>query len=84
MGFSVNLTTDIHEETDYMIEWYRKNFIHIERTFSSVVPMTGISVPVPSGSFRNEMDGTYDLTGRFVTKPKRGIYIKNGRKYIKN
>ena len=84
LGFSVNLTTDIHEETDYMIEWYRKNFIHIERTFSSVVPMTGISAPVPSGSFRNEMDGAYDLTGRFVTKPKRGIYIKNGRKYIKN
>lgn len=30
-----------------------------------------------------DSDGIYDLSGRHVTKPHRGVYIQNGRKVVK-
>jgi len=41
-------------------------------------------VVLPDGTWQSQADDApvYDLTGRRVTKPKRGIYIKNGRKVM--
>jgi hypothetical protein len=35
-----------------------------------------------SASNTHHSTPTYDLKGRVVENPKRGIYIKNGKKYI--
>lgn len=42
---------------------------------------TGISL-TPSPSPMGEGSGCYDLSGRQVTKPQRGIYILNGKKTL--
>ena len=38
---------------------------------------------LPDGTMQRIIDGpVYDLAGRRVTKPTRGIYIQNGRKVM--
>jgi hypothetical protein len=37
-----------------------------------------------SADFTDKADAIYDLLGRKVEKPKKGLYIVNGRKVVKH
>ena len=43
---------------------------------------TGISTIKTNSSFAAKDDSYYDLTGRRVANPTKGIYLRNGKKYI--
>ena len=43
---------------------------------------TGISEALPLNDNGEKNDNVYDLQGRRVTKPTRGLYIVNGKKIV--
>ena len=58
---------------------YKSSFVGIIGDDTVVVP-TGITAPVYN---EVQADGPiYDLSGRVVRNPQRGIYIQNGKKFI--
>ena len=58
---------------------YQSSFVGIIGDDTVVVP-TGITAPVYN---EVQADGPiYDLSGRVVRNPQRGIYIQNGKKII--
>lgn len=48
----------------------------------NITDPTGI-ISIDNGRMSREADAVYDLSGRRVTKPTKGIYIVNGKKVIK-
>ena len=50
--------------------------------FDELPPVTGIFSPEDTASQGNGK--IYDLSGREVSKPTKGVYIRNGQKFIVN
>ena len=51
--------------------------------FSAPITVTtGIEVINASSTTRKAGDRWYDLSGRVVSKPQKGIYINNGKKVV--
>ncbi len=83
-GNPIELGESPQEETDYMKMWYERNFEHLSREYggflSSVEMIEEDAVHEKNGQDFN----IYDLSGRpLKSKPERGFYIQNGKKYLK-
>ena len=78
------VATDLEVEDDYAADGQfclragDKEFVYAIR-FVSPALYTGIS----NANVETKADGRiYDLSGRQVTKPVRGLYIQNGKKFV--
>ena len=83
-GNPIELGESPQEETDYMKRWYERNFEHLSREYggflSSVEMIEEDAVHEKNGQDFN----IYDLSGRpLKSKPERGFYIQNGKKWLK-
>ena len=79
-GVVMELPHDIHQETDWMIDWYGRNFAHMDNQYS----YAGVEpTDIRQLNTQTAASPLYDLQGRRVLHPSRcGIYIQNGRKII--
>ena len=87
-GFSIESTKTYVTDKDHNLELDTslQNPADMEIPARSVVTVV-MSVGAPSGITTIEQtpagnDKYYDLMGRQVSKPQKGLYIKNGKKYI--
>lgn len=79
----VPLTTDPHEELDYVKNWYHRAFAIMEDHFGR--QPNGIIHPAAStdGRPQNHNDQRYNLAGQRVSRHYKGIVIENHRKVLK-
>ena len=75
-GNPVELRQDIHDETAYVKDWYRRNCIHLSKDIFNDIA-SGISKVNAESSTDHE--AAYDLTGRKVESSYKGIVINRGR-----
>lgn len=69
---------DFKEEDAYIAEWLTKRMQFLDDKYNGgATNIAGVSSVTP-----RKDGGTYNLLGQKVT-PTKGIYIRNGRKYIK-
>ena len=87
-GYSIESTKTYVTDKDHNLELDTslQNPADMEIPARSVVTVV-MSVGAPSGITTIEQtpagnDKYYDLMGRQVSKPQKGLYIKNGKKYI--
>lgn len=70
---------NFEKEIAYINDWITRHMAFLDTT---VFPSeTGINTPYLN---RSNDDIIYNMNGQRINKPVRGIYIKNGRKYIVN
>lgn len=79
-GNPVELRQDIHDETAYVKDWYRRNCLHLNQAVFSGTA-SGIGRVHPDSSADD--DATYDLTGRKVGDAYKGLVVKGGRTLLK-
>lgn len=74
----VSLPVSQNEELEYIMEWYGQNLQFIDNTISAIATdITNLQTP-----YTYYPETIYDLHGRAVIRPSKGIYIKDGKKYI--
>ena len=56
--------------------------VRSQRVLSSILSMGVIQMGIDTMTAARTDEQYYDLSGRRVAQPQRGIYIKNGKKYI--
>ncbi len=83
-AFSNTLEFSILHVPELSIESYKA--IEPWKTFKEIVALTD-SDPKPTGinmieASNNEKGVIYDFHGRRVEQPTKGLYIKNGKKYV--
>jgi hypothetical protein len=70
---------NFEKEIAYINDWITRHMAFLDTT---VFPSeTGINTPYLN---RSNDDIIYNMNGQRINKPVRGIYLKNGRKYIVN
>jgi hypothetical protein len=70
---------NFEKEIAYINDWIKRHMAFLDTT---VFPSeTGINTPYFN---RSNDDIIYNMNGQRINKPVRGIYLKNGRKYIVN
>jgi hypothetical protein len=72
--FSPLRETNLYVPVDIPVEFYRNGVLLYQR-FKRGNPHSGIDTNTPTYHY-----GYYDLQGRKVANPTRGIYIKDGKK----
>ena len=76
--YSATLYVPIGTKAAYQAADYWKNFTNIVE-----MDFTGIEdIEADGDSFRGVKDAYYDLNGRIVENPVKGIYINNGKKVV--
>lgn len=79
-GNPVELHQDIHDETAYVKDWYRRNCLHLNNDIFYDIA-SGISrVNAESAT---DHEAAYDLMGRKVNGTYKGIVIQGGRILLK-
>ena len=67
-------------------QFYQTNIPHLRSSWTSAMkiePWTGeVAEGIESVVVENNAKGTYDLTGRKVANPTKGIYVVNGKKVL--
>ena len=69
----------VQQNINEAIEWFTARKEWIDENIETINDNTIIEINTYSKHHNNQL---YDLTGHVVTKPKKGIYIRNGRKVI--
>lgn len=77
----VALKKDLHEEAQYVKEWYSKNYDNLANTVFST--STGISNIAYSDGQHNGKATLYNIMGQKVDNDYKGIVIVNGKKILK-
>lgn len=67
----------VQEEITKLRQWFANRKLWMDANMPAATAINDISI-----SNTHQPTPTYDLKGRVVENPKRGIYIKNGKKYI--
>lgn len=74
----VPLKTDLFEEVDYVVNWYKQNYAAVDAQFMP------LSTPIPTTTVSPTTPTIYTLDGKALTTPinrlQKGIYIINGTK----
>ena len=74
----VPLKTDLFEEVDYVINWYKQNYAAVDEQFMP------LSTPIPTTTVSPTTPTIYTLDGKALATPinrlQKGIYIINGAK----
>ena len=73
------LCDDLTQEIEYILDWYEDRLQEMN-TYFGISAADGIDDVTVSGQTDERV---YDLQGRRTENPGKGIYIKNGKKYIK-
>lgn len=76
----VTLEESPYKEIEYVLAWYEQNYNHIKQELKAIA--TGI-LPHKENKKSKATDVMYDLSGRLILFPANGIYIQNGKKYLK-
>lgn len=76
----VTLEESPYKEIEYVLAWYEQNYNHIKQELKNIA--TGI-LPHKENEKSKATDVMYDLSGRLILFPTNGIYIQNGKKYLK-
>ncbi len=71
---SIALQIEAHKQ------WFRDRKVWLDYAIAELEEEAGILL-VPY-SYPANNDAIYDLQGRRVLNPTRGVYIRNGKKYI--
>ena len=84
-GNPVELSANIYEEEDYIMEWYAQNYEFIDNKIGhNTTSITHYQTPNTNQPTPNTYHPTpiFDLSGRRIIPNRPGIYIKDNRKYI--
>lgn len=79
-GNPVELKQDLHDEADYVKDWYSRNFNNLNELVFRGIGLDGIKTVTCNN--QNSGQWIFNVMGQQVGKDFKGIVVKNRRKFV--
>ena len=72
--------TTVNEDVEQMIDWFNNHLPWLDTTINDMSEQTNISTTYLNQNVHSSH--IYDIHGRLLNTPQKGIYLINNKKYI--